>query len=201
MGFAIDDAGIEALFPEIREIGDETLRRGVVAIWQEIAQECAWDRFEDVPKNLGSERDRRLVDHIRGVTQMAMALAEIARTLHGTPYNRDYLIAACLLHDVSKPVESEPDPDGAPTNGPALAARKSALGAKIQHAGYATHKIFAHGLPLEIAHLVLTHTHASGLRSNAIEASYIFYADFADSDAGIEPTGKTKFAHRIRFVD
>jgi HD superfamily phosphohydrolase YqeK len=197
----IDDAGLQELFPEIAEISDDTLRRGVLAIWKEIGAECAWDKFEDIPKNIGSESGRRLVDHVRGVTVMALSLAEIARKLHGTPYNRDHLLAACLLHDVSKPVESEPDPGKKPPNDKVLAARKSALGAKIQHAGYATHKISAHKLPLDVAHLVLTHTHASNLRANTIEASYLFFADYADSDAGIEPTGDVKFAHRVRFVE
>src|SRR3546814_6051105 len=33
------------------------------------------------------------------------------RSLHGRTYDRDLLIAACLLHDVSKAVESEPMSD------------------------------------------------------------------------------------------
>lgn len=196
MPVTIDEAGLIRLFPEIQEIEDEGIRRGVVEIWLETAGECNWDRFEDVPKNLSHEKYRRLVDHIRGVTRMAMALAETARELHGTPYNRDHLIAACLLHDVSKPMETDPDPDGAPTGGPALPAKKSVLGEKMQHAVYATHKIFAHELPLDIAHLVVTHTHESNLRSKTIEAAYIFYADFADSDAGIVPVGGRTFQER-----
>ncbi|MEP9375091.1 HD domain-containing protein [Aquabacter sp. CN5-332] len=200
MAVKIDEAGLVRLFPEIEQVQDPKLRKGVVDIWLEIADECAWDRFEDVPKNLDYEKGRRLVDHIRGVTQMALELAEIGKRLHGQDYNREYLLVSCLLHDVSKVVETEPDPSGKPTGGPALPGKKSELGAKIQHAGYATHKVFAHGLPLEVAHLVLTHTHASGLRSNTLEASYLFYADFADSDIGvIQGKGKT-FASRIEFV-
>jgi HD superfamily phosphohydrolase YqeK len=200
MAVKIDEAGLVELFPEINEIKDAKLRKGVVDIWLEIAQECPWERFEDVPKNLDYERYRRLTDHIRGVTRMAIALAEIGTKEHGVEYNRDYLIAACILHDVSKPVECEPDPQGKPTNGHALPAKKSAIGDKIQHAAYATHKAFAHGLPLEVAHLVLTHTHASNMRSKTLEASYLFYADFADSDAGIVPVGGKTFAQRIQFV-
>jgi hypothetical protein len=200
MAVKIDEAELIRLLPEIDGLTDPQLRKGVVDIWIEIAEECAWKRLEDVPKNLDAEKGRRLVDHIRGVTQMAMQLAEIGKRLHGQDYHQQYLLASCLLHDVSKFVEVEPDPAGAPTGGPALPAKKSELGAKIQHAGYATHKIFAHGLPLEVAHLVLTHTHASGLRSNTLEASYLFYADFADSDVGVTHAKGRTFANRIRFT-
>lgn len=189
----IDEAGLLRLFPEIDEISDPAIRKGVINIWLRTASRCNWSRLEDVPKNLSSEKYRRLTDHVRGVTRMAMALAEIAEELHGTPYNRDYLIAACILHDVSKPLETEPDPDGVPTGGPALPGRTSEIGRKLQHAAFATHDILVEELPLEIAHLVLTHTHDSNMRSRAIEASYLFYADYADSDAGIAPTGERSF--------
>lgn len=200
MPVTIDEAGLRELFPEIDDIQDAALRQGVVDIWLEIAQECNWSRMEDIPKNLGSEKYRRLVDHVRGVTRMAMALAEIGEREHKVAYNRDHLIAACLLHDVSKPMEMDPDPNGAATNGPAMPGKKSALGDKMQHAVYATHKIFAHKLPLEVAHLVVTHTHASNMRSPSLEAAYLFYADFADSDAGVIPAGGTSFAERIVFT-
>lgn len=191
MPINIDEAGLVAVFPEIEEIADPALRRGVVAIWLEVAQECAWSRLEDIPKNLEGEKHRRLTDHVRGVTRMALALAETGRAHSGTAYDRDKLIAMCLLHDVSKPLEVEPDPEGKPSGGPVLAGRKSKLGKMIQHAVYATHKCFAHGLPLEVAHVVNTHTHQSAVRSITVEGAYVFYADYADSDAVLVPeTGK-----------
>ena len=183
MPINIAEAGLVANFPEIDQIEDRTLRKAVVAIWLEIAQECAWSRLEEIPKNLEAEKHRRLTDHVRGVTRMALALAETGLAHSGTAYNRDHLIAMCLLHDVSKPLECEPDPEGKPAGGPVLPGRKSKLGKLIQHAVYATHKCFAHGLPLEIAHVVNTHTHQSAVRSVTVEGAYVFYADYADSDA------------------
>ena len=185
-----------ALFPEVDLIADATLRDAVLAIWIEVGAECAWARFEDVPKNLDAEKHRSLVDHVNGVTRMALALAEIAARDQGAQVNRDHLIAACLLHDVSKPLETEPDPHGPPPNGRALPGRKSAMGDKIQHAVYATHKVFAHGLPLEVAHIVNTHTHQSNVRSKTLEGAFLFYADYADSDACIIPAGGKAFVQR-----
>lgn len=196
MAVRIDEAGLKKLFPEIDWIEDDKLRQSVIDIWLEVAAECAWERFEDVPKSFGKEDYRGLVGHIRGVTQMAVALAETANELHGTPFDKDMLVAAGLLHDVSKPVECEPDPDRPESNGKVKPMRKSKLGANIQHAVYATHKIFAKGLPVELAHLVVTHTHKSNVRTPTFEGACLFYADYADSDANLIPVGGKSFAQR-----
>jgi putative nucleotidyltransferase with HDIG domain len=196
MAFDIDEAGVRQIFPQVDDVQDPALRRAIIEIWIEVGAECAWQRFEDVPKSLGQERARPLVDHIRGVTRMALALADAATIEHGPRCNRDHLLAACLLHDASKPLEFEPDPEGPSTNGAALPARKSALGRNVQHAVYATHKIFAHGLPLEIANLVVTHTHESNVRGTSLEAALLFYADYADSDSAISAVGGKTYAQR-----
>ena len=192
---------LQKLFPEINQIQDPTLRKGVTDIWLDVASTCPWNRFEDIPKNYEAERHRTLVGHVRGVTCMAIAMAEIAESQHGTSCDRDMLVAACLLHDASKPLECEPDRDGAPSGGSVLPARESEIGKKIQHGVYTAHKILKKGLPLELAHLVITHTHFSNVRPNSFEASLLFYADYADSDAGIAPTGGKTFAHYIRFAE
>jgi putative nucleotidyltransferase with HDIG domain len=201
MSVSIDAQGIRAMLPEIDQIEDPALRSAITDIWQEVAAEMAWDRFEDIPKNLKAEMYRPLIPHIRGVTQMALRLAETAQELHGTPYDRDLLIAACLLHDASKPLECEPDPEGAPTGGPARPGRTSAIGRNIQHAVYAAHKALEKGLPLEHANQVITHTPTSGVRGNTWEAALVFYADFADTDAGIStsPIGGTSYTQRWKL--
>jgi hypothetical protein len=173
------------IFPEIDEIRAPALKQGVVEIWQEIAAEMPWDDLLEIPKNTKGEKNRSLVEHIRGVTQMAVALCEVAKTVQNKAYDRDLLVAACLLHDASKPVEYEPDPSASRGDGPVRPGRRSALGRSVQHAAYATHKIFEKKLPLELAHLVLTHTHASGMRGKTWEAAALFYADFADTDAAL----------------
>jgi hypothetical protein len=77
-----------------------------------------------------------------------------------------------------------------------LPARESRMGKPIQHAVYATHKVFAHGLPMEIAHVVNTHTHQSAVRSVTVEGAYLFYADPADSDSVILPAGRRSYLGR-----
>ena len=187
---------IRTLFPEVERIQDPALRDGVVDIWLDLAAETAWERFEDIPKNLKEEKHMTLVGHIQGVTKMALAMADIAESLHGVEVDRDLLIASCILHDISKPLESAPDPGGTPTGTSVPPGKITEFGEKIQHAVYGAHKIWAKGLPkaLELAHLVITHTRTSNTRSNSYEAALLFYADWADSDAGIVLGGSTPFS-------
>lgn len=196
MAVKIDSKGLQKLFPEIGQIENEKLRQGVIDVWLDVSKMTSWENFEDIPKNLKSEKYRPLVGHIRGVTQMAASMAEIAQKLHGTPYDRDMLLAACLLHDASKPLECEPNPEGEPSGGPARPGRVSDIGRNIQHGVYAAHKILEKNMALELAHLVITHTHSSNVRATSWEAALLFYADFADSDAAIFPTGEKTYAQR-----
>ena len=200
MPVTLDEKGLRDLFPEVAEIQDSKMRQGVVDIWREIAAEMAWNRFEDIPKNIKAERYRSLTVHIRSVTRMALSLAEIAKEDQGRSYDRDLLIAICLLHDASKPVETEPDPDGAAIPGSTvLPVRVSDLGSNLPHATYITHKVLEKGLGNRLAHLLITHTHSCNVRGKGWEAAVLFYADFADTDAGITPTGEQMYSQRWKL--
>ena len=189
---------IRALFPELNQIQDPELRDGVVDIWLDLAAETTWERFEDIPKNLKDEKHMTLIGHVQGVTSIAVAMADLVEKLHGVEVDRDLLIASCVLHDISKPLESEPNPGGPPTGSSLPPAKITEFGAKIQHGAYGAHKIWEKGLPkaLELAHLVITHTRASNTRSKSYEAALLFYADWVDSDAGIVLGGGTPLASK-----
>jgi HD superfamily phosphohydrolase YqeK len=199
LGQIITGSELSELMPEVGEIADPELRAKVEAIWIEIAAEMAWADLRDVPKNLKAERDRSLIEHVRGVTRMALALCDVAKDQHGKPYDRDLLLAACLLHDASKPVESEPSDDSAPANARPKPGRKSHLGACIQHGVYAAHKVLQHGLSYDLAHLLITHTHQSNTRGTSWEAAALFYADFADTDAGLSEAGAPMYSQRWKL--
>ena len=198
MPISIDEQGLKELFPEISEIEDPKMQQGVIDIWLDVAAATSWERLEDIPKNLKSESYRPLISHIRGTTRMALSLAEIAKEYQGRSYDRDMLISLCLLHDVTKILESEPDPEGLPTGGSVLPARTSEIGKDLPHSAYGAHLILAKGLPTRLAHLVITHTHSCNVRGVGWEAALLFYADFADTDAGIIPTGAKTYSQRWR---
>ena len=72
MAIQTSEAGIRALFPEVERIDDPALRRAVIDIWLELAGETAWERFEDIPKNLKEEKHMTLIGHVQGVTKTAV---------------------------------------------------------------------------------------------------------------------------------
>lgn len=187
---------VEALFPELADVQDAKLRKAIAEIWCETAAEMKWDSLDEIPKNTKEEHGRALMGHIKGVTAMALAICETAKRLHGKDYDRDAMIAACLLHDVSKLVEYEPDPEMPRKPNTPRAGRPSKLGKNIQHAVYAAHKMLNKGLSLELVNLVITHTHASGVRGKTWEAAALFYADFADSDAGLSDAKAKLYSER-----
>jgi putative nucleotidyltransferase with HDIG domain len=164
-----------ATFPELAEIKDEALRLKVATIWQEVFAESPWKSLQEVPKNPATlPSSITLVAHTRSVTRQALAIAEVAQEIHGLGYDRDVLIAAANLHDVSKLVEYEPKDDGG--------AGLGEFGQKIQHGMYGVHAAFSHGLPLDVAHAIAVHTKHSHDLPRTWEALIVHYADYVDTD-------------------
>ena len=191
MSVDLSEEQVYQIFPLLKEVQNKTLQSGIIEIVIEIANEMAWESFHDIPKNLAYEKNRSLLVHINGVTEIALKMAEMYKDNQGLEYDRDLLIASCLLHDISKPVESEPDPNIEKTIGSSvLPVRKSELGKYMPHASYAAHKVLSKKLGVRLAHIVTTHTHASNVRGKGWEASLLFYADFVDTDAGIVMAGE-----------
>lgn len=165
---------ILAIFPELDEISDEALRLNVVTIWQEVLAESPWKSLQEVPKNPKTlPPNRTLVDHTRSVTCQALAIAGVAREIHGLDYDRDILIASANLHDVSKLVEYEPKDGG---------GGLSEFGEKVQHGMYGVHEAFNHGLPLDVVHAIAVHTKHSHDLPRTWEALIVHYADYIDTD-------------------
>lgn len=165
---------VTRVFPEVGQISSAELKRKVIEIWIDVWRESPWERIEDVPKNPENVGDRPLATHIRSVTQQALACAELVKNLHGIDYDRDVVLAGGLLHDVSKLVEYQPAPEK---------ATSSPRGKLIQHAVYGAHKAWEKGLPDDIVHIVISHTHNSGKRPNTWECVLVHYVDYLDSDA------------------
>lgn len=186
---AEDVAYVTSLLPEIESISDARLRQAVIEIWIECWRESDWERIEDAPKNpsnLGPER--RLYQHVRGVTQQALATADIVQSLHGIVADRDVMLAAGLLHDVSKLVEYQPDGAGG--------ARTSEFGKLIQHAAYGAHKAWEKGVPDEVVHIIISHTRNSNKPPRTLEGLIVHYVDYLDTDALLFDAGAKLDLHK-----
>jgi len=168
-------ARVRELFPAIAEIGSDELQRAVVDIWVEAWDESAWSELADVPKGVyGGGPVRSLVEHVTGVTAGALAYARCMEEVHGWSYDRDLLLAAALLHDTSKVVETEPGPDGTPV--------VSEFGRLVQHGVWTAQRVLERGLGLDLAHMIVSHTPVSRTKPLNPEGIILYYVDMLDSD-------------------
>ncbi|MDA8051524.1 MAG: hypothetical protein M0002_16240 [Rhodospirillales bacterium] len=161
---------IERIFPEIGQIQNETLRAQVKAVWEELWQASEWTDFETLPTS--GEIPYPHKPHNRAVIAMALAVADAFERFHGVRIDRDVLIAAGLLQDASKLVETRPAEDGA--------VASSDIGRRYPHAFWATHVALRHGVPDAICHIILTHTPQSARFPDSLEGKILYYVDQLD---------------------
>ncbi|CQR52787.1 MULTISPECIES: HD domain-containing protein [Haloferax] len=94
-------AQVEAAFPELDDIEDDGLRDRVREAWCLGLARGGWRDIEDIPYAWNIHEVTN-VEHVRGVTRIAVRAAEEQRDFHGADPEFDVVRAACLLHDVGK---------------------------------------------------------------------------------------------------
>jgi putative nucleotidyltransferase with HDIG domain len=110
------DSQVREAFPELDDIEDDRLREQVVEAWVLGLERGGWDHVESIPYAWNIHEVSN-VEHVRGVTEIALESARIQRERHGADPDVDTIVAACLLHDVGKcyeyveHVEDAADPD------------------------------------------------------------------------------------------
>jgi putative nucleotidyltransferase with HDIG domain len=170
-------ARIAAELPEVAEIGDPALRRGVIEAWALALSRSSFGSIRDIPPsgNPGSMTLTRgdQTDHIRGVTRLAMRMAEEMGALNpDMAINRDIVIAGGLCHDVGKPWEFDLE------NRRRWEASPRATGLpSIRHPGYGLHLCFLAGLPEEVAHIASAHSGEGELLVRSLECTIVHLAD------------------------
>jgi putative nucleotidyltransferase with HDIG domain len=88
-------------FPELADIGDDRLRDQVIEAWCLGLSRGGWRDVADIPYAWNIHEVTN-VEHVRGVTRIAVDAAEQQRDFHGAALDLDVVRAACLLHDVGK---------------------------------------------------------------------------------------------------
>jgi len=161
---------VAAMFPAVKTIADPKLRAAVIAVWQELWAMSAWKRIEDVPTSL--EIPYPTLPHNQCVLEMALAVADAFERHHGVKVNRDHLIAAAVLQDASKVIESAPGAEGRAT--------ATDLGRQYPHAFWAAHLALRHGVPDPVVHVLLTHSPQAPSFPSTIEGKILYYVDQID---------------------
>lgn len=171
----MSETEVRSAFPELEAIEDDELRAGVVSAWATAVEEHDVDDLGDVPwlpptqRELGLESER-LVSHVRDVTACAVALAETLLERREVAISLDTVVAGALVHDVSKLAEFD---------GMAETPVYTLLG----HPYYGVHVVAAADLPVELAHVVLSHTNRTAVEPATIEAELVRRADEAAAAA------------------
>ncbi|MFC5972689.1 HD domain-containing protein [Halomarina salina] len=162
------DAVREA-FPQLDRIADDDLRAGVVRAWATAMAENGVEELDSVPwfppvqRDLGID-DEFLVGHVRDVTVGAIALAESLVERRDPDLSMDLVVAGALVHDVSKLSEYHGDDE-------------TAVGDLLGHPYYGVHVVAAAGLPVELQHVVLSHTSRTAVDPATLEAELVRRAD------------------------
>ncbi len=167
------DKDIDALFPELALVADAELRAKVVAAYEAALARGGWvaEDMTRIPFTLLIEPcPHSFLEHTRAVTRCALAAADVMSELYGArvKINRDYLVAAALLHDIGKLLEYAEE-DGRFV--------RSALGKMLRHPFSGAALASECGLPAEVIHVIATHAReGDGARATA-EAIIIHHAD------------------------
>src|SRR3954453_13550809 len=100
--------GVRASLPEVEMIADTDLRERVVEAWALSLAQSEFARIEEIPAS-GNPDGPPLTrgtqaDHIRGVTRLALAIADMLEAQAGTlGIDPALFLAAALCNEVIKP--------------------------------------------------------------------------------------------------
>ena len=92
---------VREAYPELDCIESDDCRERVVEAWTLGLERGGWQDIYDIPYAWNIHETSN-VEHVRGVTKIALESARVQREFHGADPDFDVIVAACLLHDVGK---------------------------------------------------------------------------------------------------
>ncbi len=171
--------GVRKSFPELDLISDPALLDKVVEAWALALSQSEFASVEEIRGSGGPNtsplRDGTQTQHIRGVTQMALGLAERLEKVTGDcGIDRDLLLACAICHDVGKPFEFSLVNQKQWKDNPAASGYPA-----IRHSVYGVHICLTVGLPEAVAHTAGAHSGEGELIVRSLENTIVYYADHA----------------------
>ncbi len=162
------------IFPEFELIKNEELRDKTINVWIEAIERGGWkiSDLERIPFTLLiPDCPVNIIDHTRGVTQIAIESAKKLEQFNGGVYDldMDILISGGLLHDVGKIVEYADYSDG---------VKKSPMGKLLRHPFSGAGLAMRHDLPDKVVHIIAVHAKEGDGGYRCPEAVIVHHADF-----------------------
>ena len=169
---------IEAELPELADIASSTLRGKVADAWSYALGLEGMGAISDL-EGCGSPgrlqlRSGTQLEHIRGVTRMALAMGLALReTVPELPLDTDLLVAGGILHDVGKPFEFNRERRATWQKTPNISGFPAA-----RHPAHGWHICLTVGLPETVAHIAGSHSHEGEHLKRSLECTLVHHADF-----------------------
>jgi putative nucleotidyltransferase with HDIG domain len=170
-------AQIREELPEVAAIRGADLAARVVEAWALAIARSSYRSIREIPPsgNPGQMVMTRgdQTDHIRGVTRLAMRMAEEMAAMNpDMVIDHDIVVAGGLCHDVGKPWEYDPE------NRKRWEASPRAVGLpSIRHPAYGVHLCLTVGLPEAVAHIAGAHSGEGELLVRSLEGTIVHLAD------------------------
>jgi len=172
-------ARVREELPEVEQIRDPELGAKVVEAWALALASSSFRAIAEIEPSgnpgVNTLKRGRQTDHIRGVTRLAMRIAdEMSTLMPDLELDRNILIAGALCHDVGKPWEFDPE------NRRRWEAEPRAAGLpSVRHPAFGVHICFTVGLPEEVAHCAAAHSGEGELLVRSLENTIVHHADYA----------------------
>lgn len=168
------------LLPAIYKIKDESMQQIVLDMWKAFYEKGDWKDLKEA-YFISACPAYSLIQHTNYVTEAAIQIAQVTEQMLGMKIQWDVLIASCLLHDVSKLVETVMDEEG---------AHENEIGRQFQHGFLSASYAYEHGMPNEVVTNLITHTGDSNRIPTNIEGIILYYVDMIDTDLHFFEIGK-----------
>ena len=195
---------VRAELPEIDQIKDADLQARTVEAWAYAIAHSSFTSIRQIPPagNPEVQEAKRgdQTDHLRGVTRMAMAIAnEMQSAYPELQIDMDIIVAGGLLHDVGKAWEFDPERRKRWSSEQKRFGRPS-----IRHPAMGAHICMTVGLPEQVAHIAMAHSGEGELLVRSLECMIVHQADYTFWNtllAGGQLKPETVPAHKRKYVD
>lgn len=160
---------IVALFPEFSEIENDDLRAKAIRATILAMEAGGWtlETADKAPVTVNWDCSCNLIEHVRKVTHVCLrAYEELAPfyQANGVPFDRDTVVCGALLHDIGKWTEFALV-DGKPVHSDTADLMRHPLSGAIL-ADRA-------GLPMNIVHLIATHSFEGDKSYKTAESAFV----------------------------
>jgi hypothetical protein len=169
---------LSTLIPEIDQIEDTTLRKQVIAVWEDALAQGGWDLEElaSLPYTLlVKDVTISFPEHVSVVARLCLAIESVLEKAYSDRYeiSRDILLAGALLADVGKLLEFTKGEGG---------YEWASMYQYLRHPFTGVGLCFKHGLPEAVMHIVATHSWEGEKFTRRPESIIFHHADFIDFD-------------------